>query len=143
MTLNTRHNPIPVQEPYSGIYAHGVEVRSNARQLFVSGQVGIDSSGNTPSDFVEQCRNAIANVKKVLASADMSMSDIVKMQFLLVNPDDMTKLVEIRKELLEGVAPAVTTHFVAGLVEKDWLVEIEAVASKQDGYQDNFYSRLI
>ncbi len=40
----------------------------------------------------------------------------------------MSTLVEARKKFLEGVRPAVTTLYVAGLVHPDWLVEIEATA---------------
>lgn len=40
----------------------------------------------------------------------------------------MDTLVEIRKEFLDGVRPAITTVFVAGLVSPDWLVEVEVVA---------------
>ena len=40
----------------------------------------------------------------------------------------LDKLVEVRKEFLEGVRPAITTVFVAGLVSPDWLVEVEVVA---------------
>ena len=41
----------------------------------------------------------------------------------------MEALVAIRKAMLDGVRPAITTVFVAGLVSPDWLVEVEAVAS--------------
>jgi enamine deaminase RidA (YjgF/YER057c/UK114 family) len=41
----------------------------------------------------------------------------------------MAALVDIRKQWLGGVRPAVTTVFVAGLASVDWLVEIEAVAA--------------
>jgi 2-iminobutanoate/2-iminopropanoate deaminase len=58
----------------------------------------------------------------------MSLNDIVKMSFYLVRREDMEALVEVRKEFLNKVRPAVTTLFVAGLVSPEWLVEIEAVA---------------
>ena len=40
----------------------------------------------------------------------------------------MGELVKVRKDLLDGVRPAITTIFVAGLVSPDWLVEVEATA---------------
>jgi enamine deaminase RidA (YjgF/YER057c/UK114 family) len=45
-----------------------------------------------------------------------------------VRREDMDALVEVRKEVLDGVRPAITTVFVAGLVSPDWLVEVEVVA---------------
>src|SRR5215218_6257430 len=128
MSVSNRHDPFPVSEPYHGIYAHGVETRAGARMLHISGQIGQVPGGSLPPDFRGQCRQAILNVQSVLAAAHMSLSDIVKMSFYLVRRKDMDALVEVRKELLDTVRPAVTTLFVAGLVSQQWLVEIEAVA---------------
>ncbi len=130
MTISVRHDPFPVQEPYHGIYAHGVETLEAARLLHISGQVGAAPGGALPTDFDGQCRNALLNVQRVLSSADMEISDLVKVTFFLVRPDDMDDLVAVRKAMLDGVRPAVTTVFVAGLVNPDWLVEIEAVAAR-------------
>jgi 2-iminobutanoate/2-iminopropanoate deaminase len=128
MSVSIRHDPFPVGAPYHGIYSHGVETRPGARMLHVSGQVGQTSEGVLPSDFRGQCRQALQNVSAVLAAADMTLADIVKMSFFLVRREDMDALVEVRKELLDGVRPAITTVFVAGLVSPDWLVEVEVVA---------------
>lgn len=128
MTISTRHDPFPVNDPYHGIYAHGVETRAGARTLHVSGQVGDTPEGHLSADFRDQCRQAIANVESVLCSAGMALSDIVKLTFFLVRREDMDLLVEVRKELLDGVRPAITTIFVAGLVSPNWLVEVEAIA---------------
>ena len=126
--LAQRHDPFPVAEPFHGIYAHGVEAPAGARTLFISGQVGVAPGGALAFDFEGQCRQALANLLAVLQSADMGFSDIVRMSFFLTRPEDMAALVEIRKELLDGVRPAITTVFVAGLVSPDWLVEVEATA---------------
>ena len=126
--LAQRHDPFPVAEPFHGIYAHGVEAPAGARTLFISGQVGVAPGGALASDFEGQCRQALANLLGVLRSADMGFSDIVRMSFFLTRREDMSALVEIRKDLLDGVRPAITTVFVAGLVSPDWLVEVEATA---------------
>lgn len=128
MSCSTRHDPFPVQDPYHGIYSHGVETQAGARILHVSGQVGISPQGELAPDFRGQCRQAIANVEAVLRKANMQLPDIVKMSFFLVRREDMNALVEVRKELLDGVRPAITTVFVAGLVSPDWFVEVEVVA---------------
>jgi len=129
MSLSKRHDPFPVKEPYHGIYSHGVETRAGARMLHVSGQIGVPPDGRPLSvDFHEQCTQAIRNVEAVLHSANMQLRDIVKMSFFLVRREDMAGLVEVRKQLLDGVRPAITTVFVAGLVSPDWWVEVEAVA---------------
>jgi len=126
--ISMRHDPIPVRDPYHGIYAHGVETRAGARILHVSGQIGVAPDGSLSPDFHGQCRQAIANVEAVLRSANMQLADIVKMCFFLVRREDMSALVEVRKQLLDGVRPAITTLFVAGLVSPDWLVEVDVIA---------------
>jgi len=128
MSVSVRHDPFPVGAPYHGIYAHGVETRAGARVLHVSGQVGQTAEGHLPPDFRGQCEQALQNVADVLGAAGMTLADLVKMSFFLVRREDMATLVEVRKERLDGVRPAVTTLFVSGLVSPDWLVEIEAVA---------------
>ena len=128
MTISKRHDPYPVKDPYHGIYAHGVETKAGARVLHISGQVGVSPEGHLPSDFEGQCRQAIQNLEMVLNAANMKFSDIVKMSFFLIRREDINTLVEVRKEYLDGVRPAITTVFVAGLVSPDWLVEVEAVA---------------
>ena len=128
MSISLRHDPYPVQDPYHGIYAHGVETKAGARVLHISGQVGLSPEGVLPEDFKGQCRQAIMNLESVLKAANMEFTDIVKMSFFLVRREDMGELVEVRKEFLDGVRPAITTVFVAGLVSPDWLVEVEAVA---------------
>ena len=128
MSVSKRLDPFPVKEPYFGIYAHGVETPAAARTVYVSGQVGESPEGRLAADFVGQCRQAIRNVQSVLRAADMELSNIVKMSFYLVRREDMSGLIEVRKELLDGVRPAITTVYVAGLVGADWLVEVDAVA---------------
>lgn len=124
-----RHDPFPGNATFRGIYSHAVETGPDMRLLHVSGQVGTDQDGVAPPDFEGQCRIALKKLETVLQSADMSFADIIKMGFFLVRREDMPALVTLRKEFLDGVRPAVTTLYVAGLVAPDWLVEIEAVAA--------------
>jgi 2-iminobutanoate/2-iminopropanoate deaminase len=128
MSISIRHDPFPVRDPYHGIYAHGVETRAGARMLHVSGQVGESPEGTLAADFAGQCRQALRNLESVLREAGMSFRDIVKMTFFLVRREDLSDLVAVRKEMLDGVRPAVTTLFISGLVSPAWMVEIEAVA---------------
>ncbi len=132
MTISKRLDPFPVASPYHGIYAHGVETPAGARTLYISGQIGDSPDGSPLSPTVQgQCRQALKNVEAVLKKANMEFADIVKMSFFLVRREDMDGLVEVRKEMLDGVRPAITTVFVAGLVSPDWLVEVDVVACAQ------------
>ena len=124
-----RHNPIPVLPSYEAVYAHGVEVPASARTIHISGQVGVGGDGRlVEGGFEAQCRQAIANIEAVLASARMSLSDVVKVTVFLTRREDLPRLRDVRATYL-AVAPAVTVVIVAGLHDPDWLVEIEAVAA--------------
>ncbi len=144
MRINQRYNPFPVKSPYHGIYAHGVEIPLDSRQISVSGQVGVSPDGATPKDFNGQAKQAIENLQNVLVSAGMGLQDLVHMRFYLVDRKHIPELSRIRTELLNGIAPAVTTFIVGGLVEKDWLIEIEGLAAKAQTHAiDDRFSRVI
>jgi len=126
-----RHSPIPVLKSYESIFAHGVEVPASARTVHISGQVGVGPDGRlAEGGFEAQCRQAIANIEAVLASARMSLNDVVKVTVFLTQREDLPLLRGVRAAHL-AVAPAVTVVIVAGLHDPDWLVEIEAVAASE------------
>jgi enamine deaminase RidA (YjgF/YER057c/UK114 family) len=126
------HNPsdiwaVPAQ--FQQIYSHAVEAElRNARQLHVSGQVGVRADGTVPVDFASQCDQAIENVEAVLRSGQMTMSDVVKLTYYVVRRDDLPRLNEKRLERWPGIRPAVTTLLVAGLVRPEFLIEIDVLA---------------
>lgn len=130
MKTNLRHNAFPVNSLYSGIYSHAVEVPANARQLWLSGQIGVAPDSSLSMNFKDQFKQAMNNVKANLNAASMTLGDIVQMRFYLVNRADLDDLVTMRKQILDGLSPAVTTYFVAGLVNENWHIEIEALACK-------------
>ena len=129
MSVAERLNPFPVGAAYAGIYSHGVAVQGGARSVYVSGQVGVRPDGSLPNDFEGQCRQALRNVESVLSAAEMRLDNIVRLGFYLTDRADMDALVEVRKALLGGVAPAITTVIVAGLVSPDWRIEVDAFAA--------------
>jgi 2-iminobutanoate/2-iminopropanoate deaminase len=128
-----RHNPEavwPVPESFRSIYAHGVELRSNARLLFVSGQIGIAPDGSLAPDFAAQCEVAMTNVEAMLAAAAMTHTNIVKLVFYLTRAVDLPTLGELRrKRWASSTPPAVTTLVVSALARPELLVEIDATAA--------------
>ena len=128
-----RHNPEavwPVPESFRSIYAHGVELRGDARLLFVSGQIGIAPDGSLAPDFAAQCEVAMTNVEAMLAAAAMTHTNIVKLVFYLTRAVDLPMLGELRrKRWASSTPPAVTTLVVAALARPGLLVEIDAIAA--------------
>lgn len=127
MTLR-QHNPDGVFPPYAN-FAHAVEVSADSRLLFVSGLNGYEPDGETmPSDFESQAELIWSHLETILASADMTTSDLVSLRFYLAEPALDPDNVAVLKRRL-GDHHAARTVVCAGMLEPGWLVEIEAVAA--------------
>ena len=84
------------------------------------------------------------NIKSVLGAAGMSIQDLVHMRFFLTDRKYVGELASIRSQYLDGIAPAVTTFIVSGLVDENWLIEIEGLASKPSLPSfESSYARMI
>lgn len=109
--------------PYSqGILAEG-------KYVFASGQVGLDpAAGKLVEGGVEaQAKQALENLKAVLAAAGASLSDVVKVTVLLKTIDDFPKLNAVYSTYFTENQPARSTF--GGLeLPAGALVEIECIA---------------
>ncbi len=131
MTKNTFRNPTDVYPP-SGKYSHSVQIPPGARILYIAGQIGYDEHGNLPSDIEGQAENVYANIVKVLKDANMDVEDLVKSNIYMVNPSDIRRFSAAGRKYLGDHAWAGTLVFVKALASPELLLEIEAVAAKQD-----------
>jgi len=97
--------------------------------VYVSGQVPIDpDTGDVVGDTIEaQTRQTIENVRAVLAEADASLSDVIKVQVFLVDADDFPGLDAAYGEMMPEPYPA-RSAFEVGDLAADVRVEIEAIA---------------
>jgi enamine deaminase RidA (YjgF/YER057c/UK114 family) len=111
-----------------GNFARGTRV---GNLVFLSGQTAFDSkdrlmgAGNPRA----QARNALANIKLLLAEAGAKMSDVVK---ITVYVTDVSYRPEVYDEIFrafKGKAPSSTGLVVNGLARKELLVEIDAIAA--------------
>ena len=124
-----QHNPLDLYPPYVN-YAHAVEVAPNARTLYVSGLNGFEPDGTMPATFGEQAELIWRNLITVLASADMSRTDLVSLRFYLAEAAfDPGNVAILRAHL--GEHRAARTVICAQLLEPGWLIELEAIAAKQ------------
>ena len=123
------HNPPTIADPI-GTYSHGVEVPSNARWLYIAGQIGMRKDGIVPPTVEAQTELAWQNIVAILAAAGMKVTDIVKMTQFLVNLEDFPKYAATRAKFLPGHRPASTGLVIRSLVRPEYLVEVEAVAAK-------------
>lgn len=98
--------------------------------IYVSGQAGIDENGVTVAGgFREQGRQAFANVRRVLAAADASLADVVKVTILVRDmARNLDEVIALREEFLSEPYPADTLLEVSSLAQPDWLIEVDVIA---------------
>ncbi|WP_052669996.1 Rid family hydrolase [Nitriliruptor alkaliphilus] len=122
------HSPSDGVYPATDDYAHAMEVRGAQRLLFVAGTMGLDSSGTPGETLDEQLDLIWSNIRVILASADMTTDNIVRLTSYLRDSSYAEANAAARVAALDGrVVP--TTAVVAETLVSDWLVEIEVIAA--------------
>lgn len=123
------HNPQTIAAPVAA-YTHGVEIATNARLLFVSGQIPRRKDGTIPGTIEEQTDVVWENIAAVLASAGMGMSDICKINTYLTKAQDLPAVRVVRARHLGEHRPASTSVIVSALAWPEFLLEVEVAAAK-------------
>ena len=109
--------------PYSqAIVANGM--------VYCSGQIPVDPATNTihAETIEEQTRQAIANLKNVLAAAGSGLDKVVKTTVFISDMNDFAALNAVYAELFGDSKPA-RSCVQAARLPKDVKVEIEAIAA--------------
>jgi enamine deaminase RidA (YjgF/YER057c/UK114 family) len=112
-------------------YANGIE--ASGRLVFTAGQIGWDETGSLAApDLAGQVRQTLANVVAVLAEAGAGPEHVVRLTWYVTSREEyLGSLQEIGaayREVMGRHFPAMAVVVVAGLVEAEAKVEIEATA---------------
>ena len=98
--------------------------------VFVSGTTGYDYETMTISkDIVEQTEQCLINIKNTLEQADASLSDIVRVTYILPNANEFELCWPMLQKSLGNIKPA-ATMFSAGLADSKMKIEIQVTALK-------------
>ena len=125
-------NPATLSQPTG--YTHVVETKGN-RTVYISGQVAFDQQGNMVglNDMQAQAVQIFENLKATLAAVNATFDDVVKLTYFVVDMSQMQVIREVRNRYLNPARlPASTAVEERGLVRKELLLEIEAVAVLND-----------
>jgi 2-iminobutanoate/2-iminopropanoate deaminase len=114
--------------PPAPTYHQAMEVSGATRILFISGQIPATKDGQVPDSFEEQSRLAWRNVIAQLASADMTLDNLVKVTIFLSDRKYTADYRRTRDEALGGRKVGLTT-IITGIFDEKWLLEIEAIAA--------------
>lgn len=100
--------------------------------IFVSGTTGYNYQNNTISDdVVEQAAQCLKNIAWALDEAGASMSDVVRVRYILPDADDFPKCHNLLRTAFGGSRPA-ATMFSAGLAGPKMKIEIEVTAIRDE-----------
>lgn len=121
-------NPASGIYPASPDYIHALEVRHPTRLLFVSGTMGLDQEGMAGVDLDGQLELIWSNLRTILASADMTVDNIVRLTSYLRDGAFVEANQNARLRALVGRAVP-TTAIIVETLRDDWLVEIEIIAA--------------
>lgn len=116
-------------EPYRLAQAHRV-----GDLVFVSGQTPVDGDGSIvgSGDFDAQAQQTFENLSRILQAAGSSLENVVKVTILLTDMSNFDKIVELRGRWFTQPYPADTIVEVSSLFSPDVMIEIEAVAVRDE-----------
>ena len=113
-------------------FQQAVEVSGERRTLYCSGQTSVDETG-TPlhaGDMAAQVNQALDNLEAVLAGADMTLADVVRLNMYTTDVDGcMGALSEVGERLVaSGLQQCGTLLGVQRLAFPELMIELEVTA---------------
>jgi len=129
--VKIKRNPDTVHSPFS-TYSHQIEILNESRLLALSGQIGVDTSGNLAAGVSNQLKLAWRNVGENLLAANMTYENILKMTIYFVQ--DSIETNDRRRlftDLFGAICPCMTVLYVSALGDPEMKVELEVWASAE------------
>lgn len=130
---NTKINPAGLYDAIGYGFSHAA-LQEGGRTLHLAGQVAWDQACNVVGgdDLAAQTRQALANLKTVLAEAGATPADVVRLRTYVVDhdPDKLGPVLGEIAAFYGDAMPAPNTFIgVAALALPDFMIEIEAIAA--------------
>lgn len=96
----------------------------------VTGTVAVDDDGNTVgiNNAYEQARFAIQKIEKVLQNAGASLKDVVRTRMFVTDISRWEEYGKAHGEFFKDILPCTSMIEVKGLIDPEYLIEIEATA---------------
>lgn len=104
-------------------------VTGTGQLVAVSGQVAVDEEGYLvgPGDPPAQARQVFENLRRCLAAAGLSFSEVIKLTFYLTDMAHLPVVRTVRDEFIDTTHPPASTAVqVVALARPEFLLEVEA-----------------
>jgi len=124
----------PELAPPNGHFAQATQARAAGRIVFVSGMTARGADGEVVGvgDVSAQTHQVCRNVKAAVEAAGGTLDDVARVDVYVRNMEDFDAIHAVRREYFTGVAPASTMVEVSKFTNKDYLIEMNAIAILAD-----------
>ncbi|MFC7550661.1 RidA family protein [Plantactinospora sp. GCM10030261] len=118
----------------NGHFAQATVAPAGARLVFISGMTARDRDGTVVGvgDITAQTHQVCRNLRAAVAAAGGELDDIARVDVFVRNMEDFAAIHAVRRQYFTGDPPASTMVEVAKFVNKDYLIEINAIAVLAD-----------
>lgn len=119
--------------PYEARFGFSRAVRTGAL-VSVAGTAPIGPDGTTVGrgDAAAQARRCLEIIAVALEGAGAALRHVVRTRILLTRIEDWPAVARVHGEHFRSIRPVCTVAQVSCLIDRDWLVEIEADAVIDD-----------
>jgi 2-iminobutanoate/2-iminopropanoate deaminase len=120
----------PQLAPPNGHFAQATIAQARGQLLFISGMTARNTQGDVTGlgDITAQTHQVCQNLKAAVEAAGGTLDDIARVDVYVRNMEDFDAIHAVRRQYFTGVAPASTMVEVSKFVNKDYLIEINAIA---------------
>jgi enamine deaminase RidA (YjgF/YER057c/UK114 family) len=115
--------------PYEPVIGFSRAVRIGDR-VVVGGTTPIGSDGKTVGvgDPAAQTRRCLEIIERALKEAGAKLEDVIRTRMFLTDVSHWEAIGRVHGEFFGDIRPASTMVQVAGLLDPEWVIEIEAEA---------------
>jgi 2-iminobutanoate/2-iminopropanoate deaminase len=114
----------------AGVFVQATRIEASGHLIFVSGLTSRNRDGSVfgIGDIRAQTAHILDNLEIILAKANATLDDVVRVVVYITDMDDFAAIHEVRARYFTGARPASTMVQVSRLVHPDMKIEIEATA---------------
>lgn len=111
-------------------YSRAIQI---GNQIEFSGTVATDENGVVgKGDMYLQTKFILKKIQAVLEEAGFQLSDVVKTRLYVTDISRWEEVGKAHGEFFRTIKPVTTMLEISKLIDRDYLIEIEATAIKQD-----------